>query len=928
MDDSKKSIKVSSVLGFMLMPQFRLSFQHLSFIVPVFMRTIAVMFEQAGLLPQDHPATKYGMEGVKKYEFFELIREVWEKLRASPSTTPYQWSLFIGVLMMIAVIILGAISVVLNVTGMLVGNATAQVLFDNPNGDTSMSGSGFAAPCAGGCGMFNKTQGTGAHLDYGIMILDKMLREGAKGSGGPLQNAFGGLMQIYNSGILVIAAIMVFWAIVTIVVDTARTGQIGGGRHNMVWSPIRIVFALGLMVPLGATSGFSSGQYMVMKLAEWGSNFGTNAWVKYVDTVLTDQSILVAGKAPNMTDLINKYEKMWLCRIAWNGYTEQAMGGMLSNTDQIIETKKETYILDRGTITYQFTNNTASNICGSITFRTENDPIALTHVVGDAVLGDDPVANAIITYRSALIKEYSKLFIIDGNPPSEGVLTHYAKDFACGFVAQHLYGGEGGTPPSPLLAECGNDGGGKCGAGAPGSGKYPDVDTCVRPAVKQAYDDVKAGMDTAYVAFQNSIQNDMLKGLKKEGWAGMGRWYHQISSMNKGVSAMSKPSVTINGGNGGRISLMGMEVKAAQAEKVKEILNQYSKWLQTVPLADLAPTGDVGATVDDSNYKGKAESATGDGEDVDNSYTDSVSDIVLGGMGDQGLFLMDVASPSDPNTYPLAQLAANGDTLVLTGTVMIAALSAIQAVLGVLDASGLGFSLGNLGTTIANSMLFEMLNSIATTIVGAGLLLSVYVPMIPFIRVLFSVLTWMISVFEAVVMVPIAALAHLTTEGEGIAGGARQAWILWLNVLLRPTLTVIGFVGAILVFNTFVLYFHDIFMKLTLANLAKNGFLGLFAIVSNTVIYVGIMYTAANMCFKLLDIIPSAMMKWIGGGQADHSFDNEAVSGMVSAGGQAVSGGMSRGAGSAKGEAHSAQAHQQRRAEEKEKEDRGNMTKA
>ncbi len=66
-----------------------------------------------------------------------------------------------------------------------------------------------------------------------------------------------------------------------------------------------------------------------------------------------------------------------------------------------------------------------------------------------------------------------------------------------------------------------------------------------------------------------------------------------------------------------------------------------------------------------------------------------------------------------------------------------------------------------------------------------GVVLGYWLPMLPFIRVAFSVMTWIVSVFEAVALFPIAAIAHITTEGKGLMGTARNVWMLWLNILRR-----------------------------------------------------------------------------------------------------------------------------------------------
>ncbi len=895
-DKNNKRVTAGSVAGFMLMPQIRLSFQHFGFVMPVFIRTIAAMFVSADLLPQDHPATRYGAEGVKRYGFMELMRESWAHLRTMPHATPYQWGLFSSVVMMTVCIVIGAIIYAFSLTGLLVGSATAQI-FDSPTTGGAMG--------AYGGGMFNKVKGTGEHADYGRMIIDKLFREGADGVGGPLQNAVRGLMDIYNTGVLVVAGVMLFWIIISVVVDTARTGQIGGGgRHNMVWAPIRIVFALGLLIPLGSTVGYSSGQFAVMKLAEYGSNFGTRAWLKYVDGILSVDNLTIPANPKNMTDLVKSYTGMWLCRVAYNGVQNVTMGDANVPAEQKIMMYNLSGTQDDGKASFQFTNKTAANICGTVTYDTGTDS-AMSYAMGGVMSGSPDqaadsvaIAQASVQYKKEVMQAYAGL-VVPGLFGSS--LEGTAKKFACAFASQiaPLYPATSGGP-SPLQTECGGDGGNQCGAGPAGSGQMPDM-SCVTSMVNTAYNQVNSQMQSSYTNLQNTVYQHMLAGLKEEGWAGMGRWYQQISTLNETIMSVSKPSISITSGVASSVTN-----SSEHANDVRGITARYNTWWQTVPQMSSASIGGpagsggttAGNTVSPSAVNADMKSMVG-GDDTgamnfDKASSDKIVNMLFSGL-DQGYFLFDVASPSDPNTYPLSQLARNGNELVLLGTVMISIVTVLQAALGLLDLHievealtfGGGFSLGNLGKAIADSFLFEMMTTMGQMILAAGLLLSIYVPMIPFLRTLFAVVTWMMAIFEAIMMVPIAALAHLTTQGEGLAGNGRNAWIVWLNVLMRPTLTVIGYVGALLAFNTFVLYFHDIFTRLTITNLSHDGLAGLFAIVSNTIIYVFVMYTAANMCFKLLDIIPSALMKYMGG-SADHSFDNEATAGAISQYGQGM----------------------------------------
>ena len=225
-----------SVLSFLFLPEFKRSFPAFAHIGPVFVRTIAMMFVQAGLLRPNHPAQFAGMsDDVPKFKFSELLGEAWYNLRTGDGATPYQYGAFISVIMMLG---LSVASAFLFITSFFMSTAQAQ-LFAHPSGeDTSVVES-----ATGGSSFF---QSTPTSPDLGIDLLNKVLRQSAYDVGKPMQNAFGALMEIYNTALLVIASIVVFWAIISIVVDTARTGQIGGGRHSIVWVPIRFVFALAL----------------------------------------------------------------------------------------------------------------------------------------------------------------------------------------------------------------------------------------------------------------------------------------------------------------------------------------------------------------------------------------------------------------------------------------------------------------------------------------------------------------------------------------------------------------------------------------------------------------------------------------------------------------------------------------------------------
>jgi len=62
----------------------------------------------------------------------------------------------------------------------------------------------------------------------------------------------------------------------------------------------------------------------------------------------------------------------------------------------------------------------------------------------------------------------------------------------------------------------------------------------------------------------------------------------------------------------------------------------------------------------------------------------------------------------------------------------------------------------------------------------------------------------LILVLEAVVAAPVWIAAHAMPEGEGIAGEhGRRGYMMLINILLRPSLMVIGFFLSIVLISAF-----------------------------------------------------------------------------------------------------------------------------
>ncbi|MGM0422932.1 MAG: DotA/TraY family protein, partial [Pseudomonadota bacterium] len=865
---------------------------------PIFIRTIAIMFVQSGLLRPNHPATMYGTaKDMPRFKFSDLLGEAWYNLRTGDGITPYHYGLFCGVILMICLTITGFFLFILNLT---LSTAQAQ-MFSHPDGiDTSLGGA-VATPYTG-TGMFDATAG---NPDLAISILDKVLRQPYLATGGPLQNGLGPLIEFYNTALLVVAAIVVFWGIISIVIDTARTGQIGGGRNSIVWLPIRFIFAMGLMIPMA--NGFNGGQAIVMKLAEWGSNLGSQGWSVYVGGVV-DETLLSQFDVGAIQGLSVEVTRLKLCEIVYNTVLYNSVNGSpgvndlaaLPADNRIQARLDGSSITDATsrTVTYSFGNRINESLCGDITAANPGyiwtDPSSLASKMVNFFTGTSPTGEKVAEFKQKVrLGHLEALYDMIGQ--SEQLACVYARD-ALNFDTNTFYNagpipeigswslitltvpGTSSTAGlncgSPVLPACGSD-------GVYGDGDWPDA-SCIN-SMSSAY---KASLEAAYLSHRADVVDHItdtgsggfLGEVNARGWAAMGVWYHKISQLNSGVkAALDDMPTTSRGSLEGEASVQHTRAmfkpkarKNAQ-KKVAEVLGKYDNWWG-------------GANPNPEAFANAASSPMGDGLAKTGAFNEVLSKVFTAVMGGDGHMLYKVEGTST-DTYPLAELTKVGDSIINKSMFLYGVLLAISVGGSLADKIPV---VGTLVSGLADAMdgpIGSLLGTLAMAGLGAGMLLKYYVPLIPWIRVTFAVLAWIISVIEAVIVIPLLALANLNIEGDGLlAPNAKNMYVLGLNLLFRPIMIVIGFVFALLLFNTMVLYVNDTFSAASAA-LTGDGGPSIFGQIAFTIIYVTVIYSLANATFKLVDSIPNALMKWMGGPADDNYQDDQGASHIIAMGG-------------------------------------------
>jgi defect-in-organelle-trafficking protein DotA len=209
--------------------------------------------------------------------------------------------------------------------------------------------------------------------------------------------------------------------------------------------------------------------------------------------------------------------------------------------------------------------------------------------------------------------------------------------------------------------------------------------------------------------------------------------------------------------------------------------------------------------------------------------------------------------------------------------------------------------------------------------VGIGFTTAYYIPILPYMIFTFGALAWLIAVIEAMVAAPIVALGVTHPEGHDAFGKGEAGVMLLMNVFLRPSLMIIGYISGIALsyvgvwmlnagYDTAISFMQDpstidqgqsgyasvvgtshygtlgaasSTSSSTIAN--YSDWAGVFAWFFSILIYTTMYLTIVQKSFTLISYLPDKVLRWIGGspeslGTEAAQWGDESVKGKISAG--------------------------------------------
>lgn len=726
----------------------------------------------------------------------------------------------------------------------------------------------------------------------------------------PIHNALHQMFQMYSYGLLIIAAMITLYFIVTVIAETAQSGTPFGKRFNKVWAPLRLVVAIGLLFPIGE-QGLNGSQYAVLYAAKFGSGFATNGWRLFNDSLTGEgyfgngQKLASIPNVPQVNALVQFFYIARACKYSQEAaypsreeikmYTVRGAGATnnppnfleitngTSYDEMLTAAGENSVILIRfgrhNPEAYKVERGNVESTCGDVTLRL-NDSRPASEA--------DPGPLVMQKYYWMMLKElwfttYSGAF-------PEDPLSSYTENYPRNLMQKYGPWDEDFDaiePPAEFKRAVINF-------------YENDIKKAIEDPSSSSRLSSALGSTGAYEAITTSGSYAVQSVLKEKGWAGAAIWYNKVAELNGALIT----------------SVLNIPLPSKYPKIMEEVQSEKRRKEENVPLTKRfepkigkAPftTGDRQITAE---ILWKSFQYWQNGTTPFTPEGNAIVDTIRALFGTEGLYNM----RKNANVHPLAQLVGVGRSLV-------------EAAIRNLTVSVIGGAASALISTFVDQTSGKLISTFTTFLVTfamigltAGFVLFYMVPFLPFIYFFFAVGGWIKGIFEAMVGAPLWALAHIRIDANGLPGQqAVSGYFLIFEIFLRPILMVFGLLASVTTFSALVSILNNTFDLMTsnvggfdhsvadggttFSGEALPSSLGDLQNVIDefffTVIYAIIVYMMGMSSFKLIDLIPNNILRWMG--QSVSTFNDQrediaqAMISKATVGAQQTSGALGKG---------------------------------
>lgn len=224
-------------------------------------------------------------------------------------------------------------------------------------------------------------------------------------------------------------------------------------------------------------------------------------------------------------------------------------------------------------------------------------------------------------------------------------------------------------------------------------------------------------------------------------------------------------------------------------------------------------------------------------------------------------------------THPIFKIQMIGHRFVIFAETLWGIAMGVTLLLSIITGFCSSYSPLKSGFTTLFRLIIAPLFMLMGMLFSMGLMMEVYIPLIPYIIFTFAVIGWLIAVLETMLAAPLVALGIAYPEGHEMLGRADPAIMLLANIFIRPTFMVFGLISGLFISQVAVLFLNSTFGYVIGSggpfggDTSGHGNMGIggFELIMILAIYLGFVIAILNKSFSLITVIPDQVLKWIGG---------------------------------------------------------------
>lgn len=681
--------------------------------------------------------------------------------------------------------------------------------------------------------------------------------DGVLHGGGSL--ILGAMLGKLNSAFLILGSVVLAYILIVSTVNTAHEGEALGKKWSSIWVPVRLAMSITLLIP--KATGYSLVQVLVMWIVVQGVGLADSVWSTVLD-------YLQAGRPILQKEAV----------LSNSGYGIFKDGGAGNLSTQLLKAQVCMYKLENLLNDSEPKPNPPLYLASTVKIATsKNDSGNYTNTLDiPGTIGNTEDEKAKYRAYQGACGRFTWTGTERTNEVSKIAVNQVRLNTLP--MAKTIY--------NMLTKEIRVDG-------------VDFWDVGINTAILNGARDYMGILSS--IAIQSTPQRINWDTTKNDGWLMAGSYFTNLVSLDKGAANVSAslPNPTLD--NAAEYSTCSnsniMMINTARkficdpaqntTEKVGKWIEQGNKDIRTYINGHYLDVAGLQAQAKQMDQAFRGVSGALEYAQVFAGFIPGGALLApLKGLLDaifalvQGFIYLD---KPDFNIHPIISLKKLGQAYMMLGANLFGfgvMGAGIGAALGAVPAfNPIGFIAVSITTLLSG-----LITPLGDYLYVIGGMLAYYLPLIPTIIFTFGILGWLVAILESVISAPIVALGIASPGAQNeLLGRAEPAMMLLLNIFLRPTLMIIGFVMGI------VLSAIGIWVFFALLNFSKA--LGDFWLEDSTfspsqitlffvylLVLSTVMVTSATVIFQrsfsLIHILPNNIMRWLAGG-AQASFGSE-----------------------------------------------------